>query len=178
MIQLLEDLLAERIAVDGLADQAGARPADTFIENIVEEVSLAYDHLQITTRGNIDGQEFMIDRKLFRLIMNNLINNALKYSSHPERPIDIHSRVEKDVLTVCIADQGIGVPEHEITHLFEAFHRAGNVGTRQGTGLGLAIVKGAIDRLAGTINVASMENQGTTFTFTIPLATAANEVAC
>ncbi|MES2911436.1 MAG: sensor histidine kinase, partial [Pseudomonadota bacterium] len=58
----------------------------------------------------------------------------------------------------------------EISHLFESFHRASNVGAIQGTGLGLAIVKNAVDVHGGTIDVSSMPGQGTRFTVRLPSA--------
>ena len=67
-----------------------------------------------------------------------------------------------------VSDQGIGIPEDEISHLFESFHRASNVGAIAGTGLGLAIVKNAVTVHGGTIEVSSSPGAGTTFTVRLP----------
>jgi signal transduction histidine kinase len=67
-----------------------------------------------------------------------------------------------------VADEGIGIPEEELPHLFESFHRASNVGTIQGTGLGLAIVRNAVDIHGGTIDVQSGAGSGTCFTVRLP----------
>jgi len=67
-----------------------------------------------------------------------------------------------------VEDEGIGIPEDELPHLFESFHRASNVGTIQGTGLGLAIVRNAVDIHGGTIDVRSSAGSGTAFTVRLP----------
>ena len=68
-----------------------------------------------------------------------------------------------------VKDSGIGIPEKDQTHLFEAFHRAGNVGEREGTGLGLLIVKRCVELQKGTIAVESVEGKGTAFVVNLPL---------
>jgi signal transduction histidine kinase len=67
-----------------------------------------------------------------------------------------------------VADRGIGIPEEDLPHLFEAFHRARNVGAITGTGLGLAIVKRCVDLHGGTIEVESRVGDGTRFVVTLP----------
>jgi PAS domain S-box-containing protein len=108
------------------------------------------------------------DEKLLRHIFGNLLSNAIKYS--PSGGI-VAFRVERSDAgdTVFeVSDQGIGIPADEVPHLFESFHRASNVGAIPGTGLGLAIVKNAVQRHGGTIDVSSVEGQGTTFTVRLP----------
>jgi signal transduction histidine kinase len=77
-------------------------------------------------------------------------------------------RPDGDATLFRVADQGIGIPPDEISHLFESFHRASNVGDIQGTGLGLAIVKNAVEIHGGTIAVESRLGAGTTFTVRLP----------
>lgn len=67
-----------------------------------------------------------------------------------------------------VSDHGMGIPQSEIEHLFESFHRASNVGDIHGTGLGLAIVKNAADLHGGTITVVSTLGQGTSFVVRLP----------
>ena len=76
-----------------------------------------------------------------------------------------------------VRDEGIGIPEKDQGHLFEAFHRAENVGTTPGTGLGLSIVKHAVDMHGGTIDVHSKIDEGTTFTVRIPLELSKGQVS-
>ncbi|NHC34377.1 sensor histidine kinase [Scytonema millei] len=68
-----------------------------------------------------------------------------------------------------VQDQGIGIPQTELSQLFDTFHRASNVGTIPGTGLGLAIVKKSVEAHQGQITVESEIGVGTTFQVTLPL---------
>ena len=67
-----------------------------------------------------------------------------------------------------VSDRGIGIPAADLPHLFEAFHRAGNVGDTPGTGLGLVIAKRCADIHGGSISVVSAPGEGTTFTVRVP----------
>ena len=71
-------------------------------------------------------------------------------------------------LRFTVTDSGIGIPDEDLPHLFEPFHRAKNVGTLPGTGLGLAIVKKAVDLHGGRIEVSSAPGQGSRFDVTLP----------
>ncbi|MEC4813337.1 MAG: HAMP domain-containing sensor histidine kinase, partial [Scytonema sp. PMC 1069.18] len=72
------------------------------------------------------------------------------------------------IVQFLIQDEGIGIPESEMSQIFDCFYRATNVGNISGTGLGLAVVKKCVDLHQGTISVNSVVNQGTTFTVTLP----------
>jgi signal transduction histidine kinase len=71
-------------------------------------------------------------------------------------------------LEIVVSDLGIGIPEADQKKLFEAFHRADNVGNRQGTGLGLNIALRAIELLDGKIDFKSKQNEGSTFLVLLP----------
>lgn len=109
----------------------------------------------------------LYDEKLLRHIFSNLLSNAVKYSPLGGL-VQFHVRSEQDMVVMEVADEGIGIPEDELPHLFESFHRASNVGTIQGTGLGLAIVRNAVDIHGGRIDVRSSAGSGTTFTVRLP----------
>lgn len=112
--------------------------------------------------------EVTLDKKLMRQIINNLVSNAVKYSS-PEQEIIIRLVYETTHMVLRIEDKGIGIPEADLKHLFEPFHRAENVGAISGTGLGMVITKEAVDLHNGSIEVESQVGMGTTFTVTIPI---------
>ncbi len=118
---------------------------------------------EITTNFSQASSHGVFDEKLLHHIFSNLLSNALKYSPQGG---EVGFRVVSDAAHTVfeVSDHGIGIPQDEIPHLFESFHRASNVGDIPGTGLGLAIVKNSVDLHGGTISVTSTPGQGTTFT--------------
>ncbi len=112
-------------------------------------------------------QEGQYDGNLLRHIFGNLLSNAIKYSPNGgDVCLKVYRQGGQTLFEV--SDSGIGVPQGEVDHLFDAFHRASNVGAIQGTGLGLAIVKQAVDLHGGTISVTSVIGRGTCFTVALP----------
>ncbi|MBG9386693.1 sensor histidine kinase [Caenimonas aquaedulcis] len=107
------------------------------------------------------------DEKLLRHIFSNLLSNALKYSPAGGE-VGFKVRRTQGATEFEVADQGIGIPAEEVSHLFGSFHRASNVGSIPGTGLGLAIVKNAVEMHGGEIRVRSELGRGTTFTVKLP----------
>lgn len=102
----------------------------------------------------------------------NIFGNAMKYmgsKSKKEITVTLTTRAPYAILT--ISDTGIGIPESDLSHLFERFYRVSNKGdsSPKGTGLGLAITKRIIERHGGTIAAESMLDKGTTFTIALPL---------
>jgi signal transduction histidine kinase len=108
------------------------------------------------------------DENLLRHIFSNLLSNAVKYS-RPGEPVEFIIHREGHHARFTIRDRGIGIPAADRPRLFEAFHRASNVGQAPGTGLGLLIVKRCVDLHQGSITFESEENHGTTFTVRLPL---------
>jgi signal transduction histidine kinase len=112
-------------------------------------------------------EEQVLDEKLMRHTITNLLSNAVKYS--PEGgTVGLEVRCDEQQTTLRVHDHGIGIPEKDQKYIFEAFHRAQNVGAIKGTGLGLAITKNAVELHGGTIRFESQPGSGTTFSITIP----------
>ncbi|MFN8375024.1 MAG: PAS domain S-box protein [Anaerolineae bacterium] len=109
------------------------------------------------------------DTKLLRKIIDNLVSNAIKYSPNKTH-VYVDVMHEDGHLQLKVRDEGIGIPEEDQKHLFEAFHRGVNVGTISGTGLGLSIAWQSIELHGGTILCESLLGEGTTFTVTLPSA--------
>jgi len=114
------------------------------------------------------------DETLLRHILTNLLSNAVKYSSPGEKVEFRVERSERDAV-FRISDRGIGIPAADQARLFEAFHRARNVGTVPGTGLGLHVVKRCVELHGGTIEMQTEVGQGTCFTVRLPLFDLADE---
>lgn len=110
-----------------------------------------------------------VDQDRMTQVIDNIMNNAIKYS--PDGGVitvkleDLHSRI-----VLSISDEGLGVPQKDLPHLFDRFYRVDKARSREqgGTGLGLAISKEVIELHGGKIWAESVENQGSTFIFELP----------
>ncbi len=141
---------------------------DGLSRSILDEFqSLPEIRSRLDFQSNVVGREVMLDRKLMRQIIVNLVSNAIKYSPE-DKIVTVNLDCTDAEVQIKVSDQGIGIPEADLAHLFEPFHRAANVGTISGTGLGLVITKEAVDLHGGTIEVESQVDLGTTFAVRIP----------
>ncbi|ATC63990.1 hypothetical protein CMV30_08545 [Nibricoccus aquaticus] len=109
----------------------------------------------------------MLDERLLRHAMTNLVSNALKYSTL-DSAVTITAKAVTGWLTISVTDAGIGIPATDKLKLFQMFQRASNVGTISGSGLGLVIVKRCVDLHCGTIDIESEPGRGTTVTVRFP----------
>lgn len=110
------------------------------------------------------------DKEKIRVVIQNLIENAIKYSRKSDKVfIGIH--VYPDTVSLTVKDTGIGIPQSQQEHIFEKFFRATNAKEKEeiGSGLGLYTVKNIIIEHGGTITFESKDSEGTTFTITLPL---------
>ena len=110
------------------------------------------------------------DKNKIEQVLNNLISNAIKYS-HPNTTIRVEVLKDKDFVVTKVIDQGQGIPENELPHVFKPFQKASTKPTagEKSTGLGLAIVKKIVEGHQGTIGVESEVGKGSTFFYRLPL---------
>jgi two-component system OmpR family sensor kinase len=97
-------------------------------------------------------------------IINNLVDNALKYT---DGPVDVSVRKESDAIVIDVADSGPGMSPGDAAHVFDRFYRAGRRNV-EGTGLGLSIAKRAAERARGSIDVTSTPAEGSRFRVRLP----------
>jgi two-component system NtrC family sensor kinase len=102
-------------------------------------------------------------------VFDNLLSNAIKFSPYGGN-VTVHIREEGDHINVYISDPGIGIPSDRLERLFDRFYRADvSEGKRiPGSGLGLSIVKAIVEVHGGQMSVQSREDQGSTFSFSLP----------
>ena len=112
----------------------------------------------------------MADKERIRLVVENILSNAVKYTLTNGK-VELNFSQEDNLLLCSIKDNGVGIPINQQQHVFERFFRSDNVLKYQteGTGLGLYIAKNIIEQLGGEIWFESEENKGTTFIFSIPI---------
>lgn len=170
MTEMLDDILVSGKAEAGKLEY---RPSSfdlvKYCRQLVEEIrlNLRTQHL-ISFSSNCESMSCYMDDKLLGHILGNLLSNAIKYSAD-DSLVQFKLACKDGEAIFEIQDQGIGIPEEDLLHLFESFHRARNVGNILGTGLGLAIVKKCVDIYQGKISVTSKIGIGTKFIVQLPL---------
>ena len=141
----------------------------SFSEAITEEMQvLAKKNQNIIYQHTGTKSTIRLDQNLLKNCIVNLITNAIKYSG-VNTFIGFTTEINERECIITISDNGIGIPEADQKHLFEAFFRAHNTGDIPGTGLGLNIVARYVDLMNGSVNFKSEVNQGTLFTIIFPM---------
>ena len=136
-----------------------------FVKDIINNTTpFLKKNQQIIFSNNIDDFIYQ-DPKIVKIILTNLLFNAIKYSKK-----DIHIKIDTDTKSIYfnIEDQGIGIPLNAQKLIFQRFFRANNAIYYPGTGIGLNIVKGYLEKLNGSISFESTENKGTVFKVILP----------
>ena len=112
---------------------------------------------------------FITDNTKLVQILTNLINNAFKFTF--EGNIGLGYTIDKEIITFYVSDTGIGIPEDQLTRIFDRFYQVNNSLSRlnEGTGLGLSITKSLVETLGGSITVESVVESGSKFSFTLPI---------
>lgn len=138
-----------------------------FFSDIISDMKQMAGKGQQINHTHSGNETALVDKKLLKNVMFNLISNAIKFSPNGEE-IEIISQSFNSVLKISVKDKGIGISKIDQEHLFERFFRGHNATHIQGTGLGLNIVAKYAELMNGSIDFESEENKGTTFTIIIP----------
>ena len=171
LVNLMEDILAMGKVQSG-AIKPHLREVDMI--DLVKKLKLNIERSQEDGRileVNVKGKTKMInlDTQFMEHALNNLIDNAFKYSKGAKNP-EIELKYGKDKLNIRITDFGLGIPKADQSRLFSSFQRGSNVQHISGTGLGLAVSKEFISLNGGTIFLdQSRSSNNTTFCIDLPL---------
>jgi PAS domain S-box-containing protein len=168
LVTALLDL--SRIETGQLSIERGLVDLNALARRLVEETQPTTNRHTITFSG--DKQPIMIlgDELRLEQVIQNLIQNAIKYSPGGGTVAVLASRQDTTAY-LHVSDQGIGIPGTALPQLFRRFYRAPNADSQHisGMGIGLYVVKEIIELHGGTVDVASQERQGSTFTISLPL---------
>ena len=152
-------------------------PEPTVIQKIADEVlgelkqQVAQKNLRLTKLYDDALGSINVDPKLVRVIVQNLVSNAVKYT--PENgKVTVKIAKLKESALIQVTDTGLGIPKKQQKNIFTKLFRADNVKQSDtvGTGLGLYIVKAILDAAGGDVSFQSEEGRGTTFSVKIPLS--------
>ena len=142
------------------------------LKELVLEIFALVEHIvpyQVNLILDIEEKAiFIIDTYRLKIVLNNLISNAVKYSSNRNNNafVEIWSRVDEHSCNFYVKDNGEGIPDHLKDKVFEIYYRANN--KTSGAGLGLFICKEAVRKLKGTIELETKLGQGSTFSVNLP----------
>jgi PAS domain S-box-containing protein len=123
--------------------------------------------LELIAPGDVGRIE--ADAGRLRQVLDNLVENAIKYSPNGGRT-EVRLEADERLVRFAVADEGVGIPPHELDRVFEKFYRVDDKQTRGtgGTGLGLYICRELVERMGGRITVELRPAEGSTFTVELP----------
>jgi signal transduction histidine kinase len=110
----------------------------------------------------------MLDKRLMRMTLENLLSNAVRYTPEGGR-VELKVEVKDKMLHYEVRDTGCGIPKEEQSKIFEKLFRATNVRNTEGNGLGLFAAKGAVEAQGGKVWFTSEVGKGTTFFVEVPM---------
>jgi two-component system sensor histidine kinase SenX3 len=144
-------------AVERVRSMALARNITLRVDDVPADLAISCDPTQVVSA------------------VTNLLDNAIKYSEDGQ-PVEVRAQRDGDRVVIAVHDEGIGIPSRDLERIFERFYRVDKARSRAtgGTGLGLSIVRHVAQAHGGEVAVESIEGQGSTFRFILPLAEGAN----
>ena len=179
MLNLVQDILSLTNLESG---SSGLLKTEIDLKEITNDAILLLVPLSDTAQVNVELEvedalttQIFANRNQFLEVVTNLLGNAVKFSKPGGT---VHIKIEKSLtqlpkkmLSISVADEGIGIPEAELEEIFSSFFRASNARNSgiPGTGLGLAIVSRIIEEHHGNITVESILNSGTVFRVEVPV---------
>jgi PAS domain S-box-containing protein len=172
MIALLGSLLhAARMEDQKLEPEMKSVNMSALVEEAVRDTREIFEASSMKYEVDAPKESLPVttDPVLLRVVLQNLIGNAVKYSPKGS-VVSVRVGRDGDKAVLAVTDKGMGIPMPEQSRIFEKFFRAQNVRKidTDGNGLGLYISKSIVDRLGGTLTFSSAEGKGTTFTVALP----------
>ena len=173
--KLIDDLfLFSKLDMDKLDFQLERLNLQAFMDDVMQEFEFELDSRDVIFSYEKDLKDtfyFNIDRKRIYQVLKNIIGNAVKYGEKENLELKVRLYVEENNACIAISDNGTGIAEDKLPHIFDRFYRVDYARTKDliSTGLGLAIAKELAEAQGGSIKVTSEENVGTCFTILIPI---------
>ncbi|MGG5208500.1 ATP-binding protein [Chryseobacterium sp. MIQD13] len=164
MAEMMHDVLQLSRAKHSEIDLERLHPLN-MIQKISENAKITFDTPKTVVIIK-DCPDVLADKTMLNQVFLNVINNAVKYSSHQNEPkVDIWGSEEGETVVYRISDNGIGIPEQEKHKMFKIFNRMDNAKTFKGNGVGLSIVHRIMKRIGGNVDYES-NKEGTCFILT------------
>ncbi|MFY9826551.1 MAG: HAMP domain-containing sensor histidine kinase [Thermoanaerobaculia bacterium] len=173
----MEAMIAELLELERLREGRGLRRETLDLAALLREVVERYQDRPPGVRFAAAAPEIWmeVDGEKIRAVLQNLLENAVKYSLPDSRPIEVTVAADGEAVVLRVADDGPGLPEGDIPNLFEPFFRVDRSRSKKsgGYGLGLSICKRIVEAHGGRIEAANRAGRGAELTITLPNAGAA-----
>lgn len=178
--RITENLLRLTRLDSGVVQQPYPVAVAPVLERVERMLAMVAAEKGVTLSGAADEEAVALatDDDVHQILYN-LMENAIKYSRTEEGFVHARAWAEDGRVYIAVSDNGIGIPDEDLPHVFDRFYRVDKMRSREvgGTGLGLSIVKDTIENRGGTITADHGEGGvGTVFTVTLPLAERGEEV--
>ena len=175
LLDMVNDLLdIERIEAGTLRVTPSEVHVSSLVADIVAKLAPAASEKGLVVEAAVDCGAIRMrsDPVRLRQILDNLVNNAIKYSDSGtiRLRVSLHPSAAPEELRFAVEDQGLGIPEQQLGVIFDAFHQVDGSSTRAqgGVGLGLHLVRRLAELLRGKVSVVSEVGKGSTFTVAFP----------
>lgn len=172
LTQMMQEL-GELSRIESGASPPQKRPFDisVAIEQAVGRLKAQADRAGLSLSTSIPASlpQALGDAGRVEQVLVNLVHNAIKFNP-PQGKIEVSAEAEGDTIVVSVADTGVGITAEDISRIFERFYKVDRARAGGGTGLGLAIAKHIVEAHGGKIWVESTPGKGSTFRFTLPVA--------
>jgi PAS domain S-box-containing protein len=175
MNTMIEDLVEAARLEGGEIDLRKETVAlESFFPDFLRQAAPALDTSRIALDIPPDSPPIAADPARLERILINLLSNALKYSPE-DRPVQVRARTQNGAVLLAVRDEGQGIDPRDLPHIFKRFYRPRAGRKAGGVGLGLYITHSLVQAHGGRISVESTPGQGSTFSFTLPVAEPAAE---
>jgi PAS domain S-box-containing protein len=180
LIRLINDILdISRIEAGKMEIRKQPLNIPDAVTRAVRELEGFANQREIAVRTDLPDilPRAMADSDRLQQVLVNLLSNAIKFSES-KTEVEVTAGLEAGELRIRVLDHGPGIPKEHLDQIFEKFHRVDNASTRKtgGTGLGLAICKAIVEEHGGRIWAESEVGKGSTFTFTLPVDVAPEDL--
>ena len=175
------ELITELLDLTHLEERGDSLSIEDFsLNQLLDEIRRSFhssaQKKNITLQISCDGEiKISTDKYYVKLVISNLVSNAIKYSPH-DTEVDVIAVMGEDSISITVKDQGLGFSDDDKKKIFTRFAKlsARPTGGESSNGLGLSIVKMLVDRLKGEIMVESKKNKGSNFIILLPISAYTN----
>ncbi|MGH2634893.1 MAG: sensor histidine kinase [Actinomycetota bacterium] len=169
LLRLVENLLtASNLENNQMPVAIGRVLFEDLVREIVEGLATEASRVQVNVPDDLPV--LTTDRQVLSRVLQNLVDNALKYSPDGS-PCELEAKADGDHIVFWVRDYGIGISDDELPKIFDRFYQVDSSSTRtfRGAGLGLSLVQDLLEHVGGTIEVDSSPGEGSRFIVTLPV---------